>query len=282
MAYKMIDGLEKVCGRVAGAAMEHRALITQALAERFRHKLPDGQTIPDIFQLQTWLAEELDEIHAQVIASEHGLKAELTEDRQDREERGRYVSEVRQHLFSARNIFDAIYGAGGSDVMFQEASSQVRIDPVPLHRQGVTVHRNILDPSFRRPPLRLDVEVNLEKLAHGMEPGLEGLRRTLSVLNSGVQASAASLAVKESRMEKLDRRTGAGARWLEATYNWAEQEGIAARVRLSSHRAGAGSSQDEADPTADSPDGETEGGESSPQTGGQPDNVPQGADKPGL
>ncbi len=252
MAYKMVDDLEKLCGRVAGAAMEHRALITSILTERFRDKLPEGQLVPDILQLQTWLAEELFETHAEVIASESGLKAELTVDRQDRELRERYVSEVRQHLFAARNVFDAIYGAGGSEVMFNESNVQVRIDPVPLYRQGVTVHKNILDPGFRQPLVRFDLEVNLEKLARGMEPSLEGLRQTLDVLNSGTQASNALLAVKETRMGTLDRRISRSARLLEALYNWAEQEGIARRVRLSSHQSVTGGET----PDGEAPDGE--------------------------
>ncbi len=273
MAYKMVDYLEKLCGRVAGAAMEHRALITQTLAERFKHKLEEGQTIPDVFQLQTWLAEELHEIHGEVLASESGLKAELTMDRQDRELRARFVSEVRQNLFAARNVFDAMFGAGGSDVMFQEPPGfRVRIDPVPLYRQGITVHGNILDPGFRRPPVRFDLEVNLEKLAHGMEPGLDGLKRTLAVLHTGTQASNASLAKKETGMGTLDLRTGLAARLLEALYAWAEHAGIARRVRLSTHRVSgggalpagdttAGDSADDPAPEAEAPAGETATGE---------------------
>ncbi len=266
MAYKMVDELEKLCGRVAGAAMEHRALITQVVTERFRHKLPEGQTIPDILQLQTWIAEELHESHADVLASESGLKAELTVDRQDREQRGRYGIELRQHLFAARNVFDAIYGAGGSDVMFNETNMQVRIDPVPLYRQGVTVHDNILNPDFRRPPVRFQIEVNLEQLARGMEPSLEGLRSTLDVLHSGTQASNALLAVKDTQMGILDQRTGLAARLLEAFYNWAEEQGLARRVRLSSHRgsgvAALPATTEGAEASADpSPAGETAAGE---------------------
>ena len=243
MTYKMVDDLDKLCGRVAGAAMEHRELITQAFAERYQDKLGEGQTIPDILQLQTWLAEELHEIHGGVLASESGLKAELTLDRQDRRERARLVSEVRQHLFAARSIFDGIYGAGGADVMFQEPPGfRISVDPVPLYRQGVTVHGNILDPDFRRPPVRLEVNVDLEQLARRMEPGLEGLKSILDKLHSGTQASNRSLETKEKGMAKLDRRTGLAARWLEATYAWAEHEGIARRVRLSSHRPAGGSS----------------------------------------
>lgn len=266
MAYKMIDELEKLCGRVAGAAIEHRALITRVLTERFRHKLPEGQLVPDLMQLQTWLAEELFETHAEVIASETGLKAELTVDRQDRELRERHQTEVRQHLFAARNIFDAIYGAGGSEVMFNEQNLQVRIDPVPLYRQGVTVHDNILDPGFRRPPVRFEIEVNLEKLARGMEPSLEGLRRTLDVLNTGTQASKASLAAKETQMGSLDKRIGLAARLLEAFYNWAEQEGLARRVRLSSHRGSGSATLPEPAEDADSSDDAPPAGETPDQT----------------
>ncbi len=261
MAYKMVDELEKLCGRVAGAAIEHRALITQALAERFKHKLEEGQTIPDIFQVQTWLAEELHETHAEVTASESDLKAELTLDRQDRELRAQLVSAVRQHLFSARSIFDALYGAGGAGVMFQEPPGfRVRIDPVPLYRQGMTVHDNILNPRFRRPPVRFDLDVDLEKLARGMEPGLEGLQRTLVVLRTGTQASNASLEAKETHMSVLERRTGLAARLLEALCAWAGHEGIARRVRLSSHTGGA-QAQRRRPNTAGAPGDETPGDE---------------------
>ena len=277
MAYKMVDELEKLCGRVAGAAIEHRALITQTLTQRFKDKLIEGQTAPDIFQLQTWLAEELYDIHAKVVATESALKAELTVDRQDRTERGRFVSEVRQHLFSARSIFDALYGAGGSAVMFQEPPGfRVRIDPVPLYRQGVTVHDNILDANFRRPPLRFDLDVDLVKLARGMEPGLTGLGRTLAVLRTGTQASNASFAAKESEMAVLDKRTGLAARLLEALFAWAGHEGIARRVRLSSHRTAAvGSTPAVEAPAAQTPEGETPEGEA-PEGEAPEGKVPEG------
>ncbi len=270
MAYKMIDDLGKLCGRVAGAAIEHRALINNTLAERFKNRLPEGQTIPDLLQFQTWLADELHEAHAAVIDSESGLKADLTVDRQDRDLRARNASEVRQHLLAARGVFDAMYGAGGAEVMFNEPPGfRVRVDPVPLHRQGVTVRKNILDPDFRRPPLRFDVEVNLEQLVRGMEPALEGLGRTLATLNTGTQGSNASFEAKETRMEALDRHIGLGARLLEAFYAWAGHEGLARRVRLSSHSAAGsapatGSEGAEA-PAAEPPGGTPDAGASGPQ-----------------
>ncbi len=282
MAYKMVDNLEKLCGEVAGAAIEHRELITAAFVERYKHKLEEGQ-IPDIFQLITWLAEELHEHHGEVVAGESGLKAELTEDRQDRILRGRWGSELREHLFSARRVFDGIYGAGGAEVMFQEPPGfRIRVDPVPLYRQGATVHDNILNPSFRRPPLRFDLEPNLEKLARGMEPSLEGLKHTLEALRTGTQASKASLAAKDTQMAKLDKRTGLGVRWLEATLAWAEHEGLARRVRQSSHRpqgdpAEAPDSLTAADSAGDlSPEGEAPEGETAAGTSNAPNLRTQG------
>ena len=81
-----------------------------------------------------------------------------------------------------------------------------------VDRTEIEVGDTILDPGFQRPPLRLDVEVNLEKLALGMEPSLEGLKHTLAVLRTGTQASNALLEAKETDMGTLDKRTGLGAR----------------------------------------------------------------------
>jgi len=258
MAFKMIDNLEKLCGRLAGAASRHRVLITDALSEKWRSKLPEGQTIPDLFQLQTFLGEELHEIHQQVVANESRLKAELTGDRQTRKIRDRSAGDLRERLFAARKIFDAVFGPGGSDVVFQELNSQVRLDPVPLHRQGVLVHDNLLNPAFVLPPLRLDVGVDLTQIARGMEPSLGQLGGSLSDLHQSTQGSNASLEAKERSMLDLDKLAGLSARLLEALYAYSGHEGIASRTRQSSHVSGLDAGSPTLGPSTVSPaDGST-------------------------
>ncbi|MCP3964433.1 MAG: hypothetical protein GY719_41930 [bacterium] len=240
MVYRMIDELEKKCGRLSGAALSHRDTITLTLAQRWAHKLPDGQTVPDVFQLQTFISEDLDELHQEVLRVEGELRSELTEDREKREVRDRARNAVREHLFGARKIFDAIYGPGGSDAMFEEPSSYVRTDPVPLYRQGTALHDNLLDPEFNRPPVRLDVGVDLTMLAQKMKPDLDVLGTAIRQLRKDTQDSNELFAAKDREMDRLDRRIGVSARLLESLYHYADHPGIAVRVRPSTHRSGRG------------------------------------------
>ena len=47
MPYKMVTDVGKTCGRLAGAAFEHRELILDSLFEKFAHKLdsPEEQSM---------------------------------------------------------------------------------------------------------------------------------------------------------------------------------------------------------------------------------------------
>ena len=259
--YKMIDNLEKLCGRLAGAGLAgagltHRTLISETLAERYRDRLPEGQKYPDVFQLQTFIGEDLQSKHVEVVGSETGLIRELTEDRLGRDARDSSLSGLREQLLAARKIFDAIFGPGGSDVIFMKANSFVHIDPVPLHRQGVIVHDNLLDDDFKLPALRLDVGVDLPKLARDLEPNLQQLEEMIQELRLSTRSSDESLAATETAIADMDGSAGLSARLLEALCYFAGHPGVARRIRQSYHASS--DKSDSSEPEAAEAPGEDE------------------------
>ncbi|MCP5119571.1 MAG: hypothetical protein GY953_52905, partial [bacterium] len=148
MSYRMIDRLAKICGRVRGAALTHRGVICEDIADRYRDRMLPDQAYPSIFELFTWIGDDLEHYHNEVVEAETRLLHHLTDEVRQRLERDGSTSSIREHLFAARDIFDAIFGPGGNDIIFMRPNSYVFTDPVPLYRQAVRVHDNLLSPDF--------------------------------------------------------------------------------------------------------------------------------------
>ena len=283
MSYRMIDHLAKLCGRVRGAALTHRAVICNDIAERYRDRMQPGQEFPDIHQLFTWISEDLERYHQEVVEAETRLMHHLTEEMRERLERDSSVSSLREHLFAARDVFDAIFGPTGNDIIFMRRNSYVFTDPVPLYRQAVRVHDNLLSPDFRLPKLRRDIGVNVKKIAWDMEPDLEVLSGRLEELH--LQDAIVSLEAKETRMLTMEVWVGRDVRLLESFAAFADHPGIASRIRRSSHRSSSSRSGGGSEASSESPT-PSSGGQPAPETpppaepGGEAPDTSEGAQVP--
>ncbi len=70
MSYKMVLDLGKLCGSLAGSAIENRDLILASLTELWSDRLAEGE-IPNLLQIQTFIAEDLIDADALADASRH-------------------------------------------------------------------------------------------------------------------------------------------------------------------------------------------------------------------
>lgn len=271
MPFKMVSNLEKDCGRISGFAGSQAAMIAHSLTERWRHKLPPDQEVINVLQVQTFLSEELDDVHQVLISTENEHVAELAEDREAREARDAATAELREKLFQARHIFEGIFGPSASDKIFQEPAL-VPVDPVPLYRLAQRIHANLLNPDFPLPPVRLDIGARLEAIARGFEDPMQRLGTALRRLNWGLPDSSASLAVKQGVMAQLGDEVGDTTRYLKALYVIAGHPGLADRVQRSRHRPRGDASGDDAPVDVD-PTGGDEGGDS-PDVDTEPDSAP--------
>ena len=274
MVYKMVMDIGKLCASVAGSAIRHSDLITAEMTEMWRDRLAEGE-IPNLRQIQTFVAEDLREIHGQLTADSRQLDVDLTETRKGRLARDGALVASREQLFAARKVLDAIFGPGGADVVFMKPGSQVAMDPVAVHEQTVVVARNLTDPGFALPELRLDVGVDLALLAERIRVPGEALGAALDELNLANPKTHASFEAKDRSFGKLSKRAIQGARLLEAIYAYAGHEGIASRTRRSSH-----TSRRPDTPATEPVDGTPDGG--APGGGTPPVAAPSSAPAPRL
>ncbi len=237
MPYKMITDVGKLCGRLAGAAFEHRDLIVNSLLDRWRDRLPEGEDFMGFHRILTYVGDDLTTKHDGLVMIEDALRSELREDRQDRSLRDGALQEVRQLLIDSKQLLDVIYGPGASETFWEEYDVEVPLDASELQRLGNRLRRNLLNPEFRRPPLRLDISANLELFAHRFDGPLEILGQSVRSLHQGTQASSASLAAKEQLLEAEEQEVVLAGRLLEAVTAYAGHPGVAKRIRLSRHRA---------------------------------------------
>lgn len=233
--YKTITNLQKLCGRLVGAAKTHAQLISESVALRIRGRFRGRY--PDVLELQIFIAEDLEVIRELVVVAETSLMASLTADQRGRAVRNRWFAKLREQLLAIRKILDGLYGPGTSDIVFMKVNSFVHVDPVAIHRQANLVRDNLLDAGLALPDPRFDIGADLQRLAREMEPNIEGLGQVLEELR--LQGTEQSLAEKEALLADANEKAGLSARLLEALAAWAGHPGIARRIRQSSHAASA-------------------------------------------
>ncbi|MCP3956930.1 MAG: hypothetical protein GY719_03670 [bacterium] len=236
MPYKMVIDIGKLCGSLAGAAVRHRELITADLADMLRAIMEDGQVLPDVHQLQSFVATELNQIHQKLLESSREVNEELTEDRWDRVERDQYWKQTREQLVAGRQVLNVVFGPGGANAFFQEPGAEVAFEQVAVYEQAMVVSGKLLDDQFQPPPVRYDVGVDLRQIGLGIREPAELLGQALDRLKVSLHGKNQALESKERLLAHLHKRALQGAHLLEAIYAFAGHEGIASRTRQSKHR----------------------------------------------
>ncbi len=236
MPYKVITDVGKLCGRLAGAAFEHRDLIVNSLLTRWQNRLPEGEDFTALHRILTYVGEDLTSTHDGLVVVEDALQADLREDRQDRSKRDGALQEVRQLLIDSKQLLDLIFGPGATESFWEEYDVEVPLDAGELQRLGNRVRRNLLSPDFPRPPLRLNISADLEQFAQRFDGPLNTLKLSVLSLHQGTQASSATLAAKENLIALEEKEAVLAGRLLEALTAYAGHPGVAKRIRQSRHR----------------------------------------------
>jgi len=89
VSYRMIDHLAKACGRVRGAALTHRGVICGDIAQRYSDRMAPDQQYPDIHELFTWIGDDLEQYHQEVVEAETRLMHHLTDELRESVEQAR-------------------------------------------------------------------------------------------------------------------------------------------------------------------------------------------------
>ena len=252
MPYKMITNVGKLCGRLAGAAFEHRDLIVGSLVDRWHDRLPETEDLSTVHLILTLVGEDLHNKHNELVAIEDDLSSELREDRQTRSQRDASLLEVRQLLIDSKRLLEVYYGPGSVETFWEEVDIEVPLDPEALFRVATRFRRNLLNPDFPRPPLKLGIPVDLEPFAHRFGEPLGVLGGSVRELHQSTQGSNASLAAKDRELGLEQKQAILAARLLEAITAYAGHEGVAKRIRLSRRRGNTSGDASDVSTTGDS------------------------------
>ncbi len=269
MPYRMITRIGNLCGRLAGAAVEHADRIVSSLTQRWAARLEVGEELT-VAKLLAFVAEDLRQIHAQIVDTEGQLRSEIREDKQSRDLRDRALSALRELLFDVKKVCDAHYGPGSVETLFEEDSEEVPEEPSEVLRLATRVRHNMTNPEFPLPPLKRGIAPDFAALAGRFDEPLAQLEASRAQLEQDQHGSSAKIADKEQELVEMQGLAGRAGRVLESLTAYAGHEGVARRIRLSRHRARAGIEDPEDDP-------EIEAAEPPPEGDGAAENEETGA-----
>ncbi|MCP3958164.1 MAG: hypothetical protein GY719_09965 [bacterium] len=110
--------------------------------------------------------------------------------------------------------------------------------PASRHRLGSRVRRNLTDPTFQLPGVRVDIgTTSLAGIATSLDAPLQDLGLSVHGVDLGTQSSNAALAKKERRLLDEQQQAILAGKVLEALTAYAGHPEVAKRIRLSRHRA---------------------------------------------
>ncbi len=235
MAFKMVTDSEKAAGRIAGTALAHAEMIAGEQTAKWRHRLPAGQTVIDVEQLQRFHAEELLRLRQELRDKEAAHLDRLEEIREARERRDAVVPRLRGRLYAMRDLFQGVYGPRGPRALFA-GKPTVPADATPLRRVGRMVAEKLLDEDLELPEAILEgTELTHRTLAGQISEPLAELETAMKELEDLLPLASASLEAKKKAHAAADEKSAVLARFLEGLYGLEGHDVLAAKVRPSSH-----------------------------------------------
>jgi hypothetical protein len=251
MPRKKVTQLRKLCGVLAGHSRQHAERAAAAATELVRPWLPEGVSVVDMLTFHLALGGRLQHEATGVTAIDDHHMFELQFDRNVRQDRDRAAADLREKLLKLKDGLNGVFGPGGAYKIFTEAGP-LPYDPVALHQLGGRVRANLANDEFPMPaPLQGGLSLDREQAVADLEEPYQRLDEALVKLHSSESESKLSQATKDSSVAGVDTFGNKVARYYEAFFALIGLDGLAERVRRSSHRA----ANSEAEPGADDGNG---------------------------
>ncbi len=263
MPRKKVTQLRKLCGQLAGHSEQQAERAAQSAIELVRPWLPEGQEVVDLQTFLIALGRRLEWSRTGLTAVDDEHMHELQIDRNVREERDQATADLRELLIPFKDGLNGLYGLGGANKIFEEAAI-IPTDPVALVQLTGRVIDNLDNEDFAMPkPLQRAFKLDRKEAVRELRPPYQRLSAALVKLDGTQSESKYSQSRKDRNVSDVDVFGNRAARFLEAFYALIGLEGLAKRVRRSSHRAASAEA---------APDGESEG------DGGGEDEAPEPGD----
>ncbi len=253
MPKKTVTRLRKSCGQLAGHSRQQATRVAQAATTRFRALLPEGQLVVDLEQLQNSLGQQLADIRNQLTARDNNHQHELQVADTLRQQRDRAAKALRERMFQLRNSLDGLFGAGGSAKVFEDKSN-IPEDPMALLQFVGHVYDNLVNPDFVMPePLQNGFILDRTAAAADFEVPYLELDEAVTKLEGTESDFKLSQSEKDIHVSEAATTVGKVARFYEALYDVLGFDGLAKRVRRSTHNRNRSDDGAETDPSPETP-----------------------------
>ncbi len=261
-----VTRLRKFCGLLAGHSWRQAERVAQAAVELVRKWLPPGQDQLTLLDFQLYLAEALEENRNRLTAADNMHLHELQVDRELCQERTTATALVREQVLQLRDSLDGLFGPGGGAKVFEDPAP-IPTDPVALAQFTGHLLANLANEDFPLPtPLQKAFTLDRKQAVADLEGPYRCLVSVLRKLENTESDSKYSQTHKDGRVSSAETLAFKVARFYEAFYALVGLDGLARRVRRSSHRTANGDEPEIPDAAGD--DGEGEAPEAAAEASG--------------
>ncbi len=257
MPRKKVTRLRKTCGQLAGHSRQQAERSTQAALELIRPWLPEGEQELDLLGFQLYVGERLEADRHRLTEIDDQHMHTLQVARDLREERDAAKAELREALFELKDGLKGTYGAGGAGKIFEEAP-RIPNDPVALHQFSGHLIANLGNDDFPMPrPLLQSFQLDRKAAVLELRAPYRRLGAALRELERAESEVKYRQATKNTVVHEVETFANKVARFQKAFYALVGLDGLAQRVRRSSHRRTANAPEPDDGPTIGTAPGAT-------------------------
>ncbi len=268
-----VTRLRKFCGLLAGHSWRQAERVVQAAKELLGQWLPSELEQLTLLDLQIYLAEALEDHRKNLTAADNMHLHELQVDRNLRQERAAATALVREVLLQLRDSLDGLFGPGGAAKVFED-SDPIPTDPVALAQFAGHALDNLGNQDFPMPtPLQKALTLDRNQAVTDLEDPYQRLAAVLRTLENTESDSKYSQTRKDDRVGSSETFAFKVARFYEALYALVGLDGMARRVRRSSHRTATGGEVETLEETGADGEGEAPEPAAEPPASADPDSV---------
>ncbi len=251
--------LRKFCGQLAGHSWRQADRVTQAALKLVESCLAEGQGELDLLTFMACLGELLERNRDSLTATDNRHQHELQVDRDLRLERDATTVVVREGMLQLRDSLDGLFGPGGTAKIIEDGPA-IPTDPVPLHQYTGHALDNLDNADFPMPtPLQTGFQLDRKEVVRGLREPHQRRGAALKQLESTESDSKYSQSRKDVHVDDTEVFAFKVARFYEAFFALVGLDGLANRVRRSTHRASGGDGDVETPEAAgDAGEGESE------------------------
>ncbi|AKF06853.1 hypothetical protein [Sandaracinus amylolyticus] len=237
MASKMVSDRIASARAVQGSLEQNADAIATRIAARLRPHLRPGERMPDVALLAQLMGRDIAARADAMQRADRAHDVELADDAGPRSARDERAAEVREVYVDLRNTVLSAYPEEALSLLhLREPASSV---PSVLAEQAHATRAALLDASIKLPkPRRKGTKLDRDDYAQELGESALALSKALADIERETKEADVALAAKTSAIDAFDDAFGLEVPALSSLYALAEQEVLAAKLRVNPKKRG--------------------------------------------